>query len=52
MPNFYIHFQGRSLERLAGGAALCVVNTSVSIGAIMLIQLNYAIAPRLWRRQY
>jgi uncharacterized membrane protein len=32
----------------AGGAALCVINTWVSIGAIVLVQLNYAIAPR-WR---
>ena len=35
----------------AGGAALCVINTWVSIGAIVLVQLNYAIAPRLWRRR-
>jgi uncharacterized membrane protein len=33
----------------AGGAALCVINTWVSIGVIVLVQLNYAIAPR-WRR--
>lgn len=33
----------------AGGAALCVINTWVSIAAIVLVQLNYAIAPRLWR---
>jgi uncharacterized membrane protein len=32
----------------AGGAALCVINTWVSIGAIVLVQLNYVIAPRLW----
>ena len=31
----------------AVGAALCVINTWVSIGAIVLVQLNYAIAP--WR---
>jgi uncharacterized membrane protein len=30
------------------GAALCIVNTSWSIGVIVLIQLYYAIAPR-WR---
>jgi len=33
----------------AAGAALCVIDTWVSIGAILLVQLNYAIAP-LWRR--
>ena len=33
----------------AGGAALCVINTWVSIAAIALVQLNYAIAPRLWQ---
>ena len=33
----------------AGGAALCAINTWVSIGAIVLVQLNYAIAPRWWR---
>jgi uncharacterized membrane protein len=35
----------------AAGAALCVINTWVSIGAIVLVQLNYAMAPRLWRRK-
>jgi uncharacterized membrane protein len=30
------------------GALLCLVNTWLSIGAIVLVQLNYAIAPRLW----
>ena len=34
----------------AAGAALCVINTWVSITAIVLVQLNYAIAPRLWRQ--
>ncbi|HEV2485548.1 MAG TPA: TMEM175 family protein [Terracidiphilus sp.] len=34
----------------AGGAALCVIDTRVSIAAIVLVQLNYAVAPRLWRR--
>jgi hypothetical protein len=29
----------------AGGAALCAVNTWVSIAAISAVQLNYAIAP-------
>jgi hypothetical protein len=32
------------------GAALCIINTWVSIAAIVLVQLNYALAPRLWRR--
>jgi uncharacterized membrane protein len=32
----------------AGGAALCFINTYVSIGVIVLVQLNYAIAPRFW----
>jgi uncharacterized membrane protein len=35
----------------AAGAALCVINTWVSIGVIVLVQLNYALAPRLWRRK-
>lgn len=30
----------------ACGAALCVINTYTSIAAIVLVQLNYAIAPR------
>ena len=34
----------------AFGALLCLVNTYVSIGFIVLVQLNYAIAPRLPRR--
>jgi len=34
----------------AAGAALCVINTWVSIAAIVLVQLNYALAPR-WRRK-
>jgi hypothetical protein len=40
---------GQSLY--AFGAALCVFNTYVSIVFIVLVQLNYAIAPRLPRRQ-
>ncbi len=32
----------------AAGAALCVINTYYSIAAIVLVQLNYAIAPRFW----
>lgn len=31
----------------AMGALLCLINTYVSIGFILLVQLNYAIAPRL-----
>jgi len=51
---------GRSLERrvviaqalYAFGALLCVVNTYWSIAFIVLVQLNYAIAPRLgWLRR-
>jgi len=30
------------------GAVLCLINTYVSIGFIVLVQLNYAVAPR-WR---
>jgi uncharacterized membrane protein len=30
----------------AFGAALCIINTYCSIGAIVLVQINYAIAPR------
>jgi uncharacterized membrane protein len=29
------------------GAALCIVNTYVSIAAIVLVQLNFAVAPRI-----
>ena len=35
----------------AAGAALCVINTWVSIGVIVLVQLNYAVAPRVWWRK-
>ncbi|HEY5083058.1 MAG TPA: hypothetical protein VII48_00930, partial [Rhizomicrobium sp.] len=35
----------------AAGAALCIINTWVSIAAIVLVQLNYAIAPRAWWRK-
>jgi uncharacterized membrane protein len=31
----------------AFGALLCVINTYVSLGFIVLVQLNYAVAPRL-----
>lgn len=34
----------------AAGAALCLINTYVSIAVIVLVQLNYAIAPRSGRR--
>jgi uncharacterized membrane protein len=34
------------------GAALCVINSWASIAAIFLVQLNYAIAPQLWRRKH
>jgi len=34
----------------AAGAALCFISTWLSIVAIVLVQLNYAIAPRLWGR--
>jgi uncharacterized membrane protein len=33
----------------AAGAALCVMNTYWSIGFIVLVQVNYAVAPRVWR---
>ena len=33
----------------AAGAALCVINTWMSIAAIVLVQLNYVLAPR-WTR--
>ena len=33
------------------GAALCFINTYVSIVVIVLVQLNYAIAPRAWWRK-
>ena len=32
----------------ASGAALCLVNTYCSLGFIVLVQLNYAIAPRIF----
>jgi len=35
----------------AAGAALCFINTGASITAIVLVQLNYAIAPRLGRQK-
>ncbi len=43
--------QGRQAAGVTGGATLCVIDTWVSIGAIVLVQLNYAIAPRWWRRK-
>lgn len=35
----------------AAAAAFCFIHPSVSIAAIVLVQLNYAIAPRLWWRK-
>lgn len=37
----------------AAGAALCVVGTTLSVGFIFAVQLNYAVAPRLpwWRER-
>ncbi len=35
----------------AAGALLCFINTWFSIVAIVLVQLNYAIAPRAWWRK-
>ena len=35
----------------AAGAALCFIGNWLSIGIIVLVQLNYAIAPRLWERR-
>ena len=35
----------------AAGAALCAIDTWASIAAIVLVQLNYAIAPRMWWRK-
>jgi uncharacterized membrane protein len=35
----------------AAGAALCFIHTWVSIAAIVLVQLNYVIAPRAWWRK-
>ncbi|HUV96168.1 MAG TPA: TMEM175 family protein [Acidobacteriaceae bacterium] len=35
----------------AAGAALCFISTWVSIAVIVLVQLNYAIAPRAWWRK-
>lgn len=32
------------------GASLCIFSAYWSIGFIILVQLNYAIAPRFWRR--
>src|ERR1700691_5141124 len=32
----------------AAGAALCFISNWLSLAALVLVQLNYAIAPRLW----
>ncbi len=34
----------------AAGTALCLISTRVSIAVIVVVQLNYAIAPRLGKR--
>lgn len=36
----------------AAGAALCIINTFLSIAVIVLIQLDYAIAPRKWGKKW
>lgn len=36
----------------AAGAVLCFINTWISIGVIVLVQLNYAVAPRLSRERH
>jgi uncharacterized membrane protein len=49
-PETYASFQRRILTGqtlYAVGAALCVINTYWSIGFIVLVQLNYAIAPKI-----
>jgi hypothetical protein len=43
----YNKFAGGSVERIA---ALCVFSTLWSLGFILLMQLNYVIAPRLTDR--
>lgn len=40
-------FMGQALY--AAGAALCVFGTRWSIAFIVVVQFNYAIAPRIWR---
>ena len=35
----------------AAGAALCFIHPWDSIAAIVIVQLNYAVAPRLWWRR-
>jgi uncharacterized membrane protein len=36
----------------AAGAALCFLRTWISIAVIVLVQLNYAIAPRNWWKKH
>jgi len=36
----------------AAGAALCFIHAWMSITAIVLVQLNYALAPRFWWRKH
>ncbi len=35
----------------AAGAVLCFINTWVSIGVILAVQLNYAVTPSVWQRR-
>jgi uncharacterized membrane protein len=35
----------------AAGAALCFISNYVSIGVIVMLQLNYAVAPGMWKRR-
>lgn len=43
------HLTNVVLPLWAKGALFCIINTYVSIGFIVLVQLNYAIAPRFGR---
>jgi uncharacterized membrane protein len=35
----------------AAGALLCLISTWVSIAGIVLVQLNYAVAPQMWSKK-
>ena len=48
MPTLYNRIQGRNVERLT---ALSDINTWVSITAILRVQSNCAVAPRLWNKK-
>jgi hypothetical protein len=51
MSATYNQIAGQSVERLAAlSDSICIINTYWSIAAIVLLQLNYAIAPRFWNR--